>query len=92
MDLLSLLLARIYSTHSARRPWKDHLSDWLLDRYARQGSLTARDLLDGLLLFRPTLLDALLHHPDLQDDLAAVLTPAQRAGQPPSPDSTVLTA
>jgi len=93
MDLLSILLVRIYPLGGARRPWKDQLSDWLLDRYARQGSLTARDLLDGLFLFRPALYEVLLKQSDLQDDLAAVLTPAQRAGhQSSSPDSTLLTA
>ncbi len=93
MDLMQLLLARIYSPGGARRPWKDQLSDWLLDRHARQGSLTPRDLLDGLFLFRPALLEALLKQSDLQADLAAMLAPAQRVNlSTSSPDSTLLTA
>jgi len=93
MDPLQLLLARIYPLGGARRPWKDQLSDWLLDRYVSQGSLNARDIIDGLFLFRPALYEVLLKQSDLQDDLAAVLTPAQRAGhQRSSPDSTLLTA
>jgi hypothetical protein len=89
MDLLSTLLSNIYSPGGARRPWKDQLSDWLLDRYVSQGSLNARDLLDGLFLFRPALLEVLRKQSDLQADLAAVLTPAQDAGhQSATPDST----
>ncbi len=93
MDLIDVLLARIYSSGGARRPWKDQLSDWLLDRYVSQGSLNARDIIDGLFLFRPALYEVLLKQSDLQDDLAAVLTPAQRVNLSTSlPDSTLLTA
>jgi hypothetical protein len=88
MDLMQLLLARVYSP-GARRPWKDHLSNWLLDRYARQGFLTAKDLLDGLFLIRPALYHVLLAQSDLREELAAVLTPAQCAGHPrATPNST----
>lgn len=89
MDLLSLLLARIYLTHGARRPWKDQLSDWLLDRHASHGAVEARDVLHGLFLYRPQLLEDLLKRPDLQDDLTAVLDPSWRAPHArSSPDST----
>lgn len=79
LDLLSLLLARVYPPGGARRPWKDQLADWLLDRSAQQGSLDARDLLEGLRLVRPAFLEALRHQPDLREDLAAALTPETTA-------------
>lgn len=45
---LSSLLNWIYRTPETRRPFKDDLSDWILDRHAAGDPITAEEVLERL--------------------------------------------
>jgi len=45
---LSSLLNWIYRTPETRRPFKDDLSDWILDRHATGEMMTAKEVLERL--------------------------------------------
>ena len=71
--LLDELLQMAYNT-PGRHAWRDRLSDWLLDRIIQdQKTMGARDLLDGLFLFQPSLVDRAFERKDLQPALTALL-------------------
>ena len=71
------LLSILYPPRAIRRHWRDQLSDWLLDLYEHGHVPTARDLLDGIFLFRPALLEILLAQPHLKDGVLATLNSAE---------------
>lgn len=75
-ELTARLLAIIYANPTVQHGWKDHLSDWFLDLYTRRRTLDAHDILNGLFLFRPQLLERILDRPDLKDQLVAAMNPA----------------
>lgn len=83
--LLDELLQLAYNTPS-RHAWRDRLSDWLLDRIIQdQKTMGARDLLDGLFLFQPSLVERAFERGDLRPALTALLD-ADRTTPAPLPE------
>ena len=70
--LLDELLRLAYNT-PGRQAWRDSLSDWILERTLTGQPLKARDLLDGLFLFQPSLVNRAFERGDLRSALTALL-------------------
>jgi hypothetical protein len=71
--LAQQVLDLIYHDSGVRRPYKDSLTDWILDTQPRTEPLDTRTLLEYLALHQPDVLSRLKINGRLKDEIAQVL-------------------
>ena len=86
--LTQQLLAVLFAEPDIHWPWKDELSDWLIDLVDGVSSTPAdavldphnpHALLDHLFVYHPQVLERLLENPRVKDELEAFLTPVDQS-------------
>ena len=76
--LAQRILDIIYQDHDVRRPYKESLTDWILDTQPRTAPLDAAALVQYLTAHQPDLLDRRKINGRIKEDVARALESIER--------------